>query len=167
MRDYSKAEGAVVLREMADAAALELVERGLLCDGVSLYVGFSGCDGAAVPERARRGRRGAGIGHGRRIEPTRQPSTVCGELMALYDECVEEGAAVRRFSVGLSTVESGRAEQLSLFGDGRQEERERHLAEATLEVHGRFGKNALFRGTSLKEAAAGRERNRQIGGHRA
>lgn len=167
MRDYSKAEGTVVVREMADAAVLELVEKGLLCDGVSLYVGFSGRDGAAVPERARRGRRGSGVGHGRRLEPTRQPSVVVGMLMRLYDECVPEGAAVRRFSVGLATVEPGGAEQLSLFGDGGQEERERHLAEATLEVHGRFGKNALLKGTSLKGAATGRERNRQIGGHRA
>lgn len=167
MRDYGKAEAAVVLREMADAAALELVEKGLLCDGASLYVGFSGRDGAALSERARRGRRSGGIGHGRRMEPTRQPSVVRDALLGLYDECVPEDAAVRRLSVGLSIVETGRAEQLSLFGDRAQEEKERHLAEATLEVHGRFGKNSLIKGTSLRDGATGRERNRQIGGHRA
>ena len=69
-------------------------------------------------------------------------------------------------------------EQLDMFTDyealARQraaEERaiarERQGQQAVLDIRRRFGKNAILKGTSLMEGATGRERNRQIGGHRA
>ena len=54
-----------------------------------------------------------------------------------------------------------------LFADAEAEAEERRLQQAVLAVKGRFGKNALLRGTSLKEKATARERNEQIGGHHA
>ena len=46
-------------------------------------------------------------------------------------------------------------------------EREKRLQEAVLEMKQKFGKNAVLKGMSLEEGATARERNRQIGGHRA
>ena len=68
--------------------------------------------------------------------------------------------------------------QLDLFTDyaaeeakqaeaDRQRARERKLQEATLAIKKKFGKNALLRGRSLLDGATGRDRNEQIGGHRA
>ena len=68
--------------------------------------------------------------------------------------------------------------QLSLFTDYAAEEakqaeestrreRERKLQEATLAIKKKFGKNALLKGRSLLEGATGKDRNEQIGGHRA
>ena len=56
---------------------------------------------------------------------------------------------------------------MDLFADAEAEAEERRLQQAVLAVKGRFGKNALLRGTSLKEKATARERNEQIGGHHA
>ena len=47
------------------------------------------------------------------------------------------------------------------------ESKERRRQEAIIAVHEKFGKNAMLKGTSLQEKATARERNNQIGGHRA
>ena len=46
-------------------------------------------------------------------------------------------------------------------------ERERRRQEAILRIRDRFGKNAILRGMNLEEGATARDRNQQIGGHRA
>ena len=65
-------------------------------------------------------------------------------------------------------------EQLDLFTDYEQKEKdekslvkERKLQEALLAIRGKYGKNAVLKGINLEEGATGRERNRQIGGHKA
>ena len=46
-------------------------------------------------------------------------------------------------------------------------EKERKLQEAMLDFRKRFGKNAVLKGMNLEEGATARERNTQIGGHKA
>lgn len=43
----------------------------------------------------------------------------------------------------------------------------KHLQEAVLQVKKRYGKNAIMRGSNLLECSTYRERNNQVGGHRA
>ena len=45
--------------------------------------------------------------------------------------------------------------------------REKKLQETTLAIKKKFGKNAILKGMSLEEGATARERNAQIGGHKA
>ena len=47
------------------------------------------------------------------------------------------------------------------------DEKERRLQEATLKMQAKYGKNAVLRGVSYREGATGRDRNKQIGGHRS
>jgi DNA polymerase V len=69
-------------------------------------------------------------------------------------------------------------QQLDLFIDyeaqekQRQEEqakldKERRMQEAQLKIKKRFGKNAILRGLNFEEGATAKERNKQIGGHKA
>ena len=69
-------------------------------------------------------------------------------------------------------------EQLDLFTDYAALERERQAErealdrkkrrqKAMLEIKKKYGKNAIFKGMNLEEGATARDRNRQIGGHRA
>ena len=69
-------------------------------------------------------------------------------------------------------------EQMSLFeslggADTKKEkdeqalEKEKKLQQAMLDIKKKFGKNAVLKGVSLEEGATARERNRQIGGHKA
>ena len=46
-------------------------------------------------------------------------------------------------------------------------ERERRRQEAILRIRDKFGKNAILRGMNLEDGATARDRNQQIGGHRA
>ena len=69
-------------------------------------------------------------------------------------------------------------QQLDLFTDyeaedaRKQEEqkelaKERKMQQAMLSIRGKFGKNAILRGMNLEEGATTRDRNEQIGGHKA
>ena len=88
-------------------------------------------------------------------------------FLALYDETTRDDGPVRRINVGFGGVVPEEFATLDLFTDQAAEAGERRLQEAVLAVKGKFGKNALLRGTSLKQKATARERNEQIGGHHA
>jgi DNA polymerase V len=57
--------------------------------------------------------------------------------------------------------------QLDLFTDIEQEEQEKSLQRALLEIQDKYGKNAILKGTNYLEGATTRERNSQIGGHKS
>ena len=62
-------------------------------------------------------------------------------------------------------------QQLSLFEESEQEQldlqRERNAQEAILSIRRKYGKNAILKGMNFKEGATTRDRNGQIGGHKA
>ena len=69
-------------------------------------------------------------------------------------------------------------QQLDLFTDYEAEaarkveedaqlNKERKMQQAMLSIRGKFGKNAILRGMNLEEGATTRDRNEQIGGHKA
>ena len=75
-------------------------------------------------------------------------------------------------------IKSEPPQQLDLFTDydevnrQRQEEeaerkKERRLQETQIAIKKRFGKNAILKGLNFDEGATAKERNRQIGGHKA
>ena len=108
-------------------------------------------------------------------------------MMALCDRILDPGLRVRRMYVVAnhirSEAEAARAEedagvQLDMFTDyealaqerAREEaarEKERRQQEAVLSIKEKWGKNAILRGMNLEEGATARDRNRQVGGHRA
>lgn len=61
-RDYTHDEAHLVLREMVDASALELVERGEVCDHISLYVGYARADLVGAGSGGAHGGDGSGDG---------------------------------------------------------------------------------------------------------
>ena len=116
--------------------------------------------------------------------------------MELYDRIVDPRLLVRRVNIAAVNlvdednipVEKKKgviAEQISLFDDSAfdtdeekvsrekqeaeaaAEARELKLQKATLAIQGKYGKNALLKGTNFLEGATSRERNEQIGGHRS
>lgn len=106
-------------------------------------------------------------------------------MMQLYDRIIDPNLMVRRINICACNLiyennipEDDGPVQLELFVDyeeverqkaekKRKEERERALQRATLQLQGRFGKNAVLRGMNLMEGGTTIERNGQIGGHRA
>lgn len=160
MRDYSKAEARIVLREMALTAVLDLRSRALSCGTVSLWVGYA----RALPV----GNKLAAGANGRTKLPTRTSisSDILPALLALFDQRVSADAAIRRISLSLDSVAPAQGDQPSLFAP-KDEERQRAIEEAMVAVRSKFGKNSLLTGTSLYDCSTMQERNQQIGGHRA
>ena len=46
-------------------------------------------------------------------------------------------------------------------------EKEKRIAHAILDIKKKFGKNTILKGYNLEEGATTKERNKQIGGHKA
>ena len=103
----------------------------------------------------------------------------------LFERIVNKDLLIRRLNLTVNHVVSEESvtrdavpEQLDLFTDyealeqKRQKEKaaldkERRMQEAQLKIKQRFGKNAILRGLNFDEGATARERNKQIGGHKA
>ena len=77
-----------------------------------------------------------------------------------------------------SVVLSSDYQQLDLFSDFSEQEkkqeqddekleRERRMQKTMLNIKKRYGKNAILKGMKLQEGATAKERNSQIGGHKA
>lgn len=161
MRDYSFSEARTVLREMADASCLDLCSKGLSCGNVSVHVGY------AQPHLTESGRWGMGSGGSTKLsERTDSSHRIVKIALELFDKHTLNSEPIRRLTVALGALQPTKYDQPSLFSS-EDDGKEADLAKASIAVRDRFGKNALLRGTSLKQGATMRERNNQIGGHRA
>lgn len=171
---YDFQKGRIVVKEMTDLMVLELVEKGMVTDSITLTIGYDRGNvdegdykgeitydryGRAVPKSA----------HGTANLGTTTSSTkkIMAAMMELYDKIVAKELLIRRVTVSANNLVEERYEQFDLFTDPAQQEKERKLQEAMLNIKKKFGKNAILKGISLEEGATTRERNNQIGGHRA
>ena len=169
---------------MVDQLVLDLVEKRLVAESISLHVGYArdheagGARAVDEPKayfdgghgrRPASGRRGGSHTGGTRRQPDRTNlySKLMPRFLDLFDETTRKDAPIRRINVGVGGVVPEEFATMDLFSDAEAEAEEHRLQQAVLAVKGRFGKNALLRGTSLKEKATARERNEQIGGHHA
>ena len=175
---YSFAKARVVVLEMAQQLALDLVEKHLVTDQIVLSVGY---DTSSLAETEFRGevsrdwygRNVPKPAHGSINLPRQTSSTrlITEAVTELFDRIVAPDLLVRRMYVVASRVvdESKMSGvQLDLFEEPHEDEgRERSRQEAILEIRRKFGKNAILTGTNFDEGATGRDRNKQIGGHKA
>ena len=172
--DYTYDEALIVFKEMVDASVLDLVDKQLVCERISLYVGYARDRSAAAVGTlvmGEHGTRRVGAAHphasaSRKLpERTNSLRVLMGRFETLWEETVDRSRPIRRVNVGLEGLMPEEFATFDLFADRAADERERRLQKTVLAVKGKFGKNALLRGTSLAEKATGRERNEQVGGH--
>lgn len=187
---YSRSKARLIVKEMTDQLVLDLVEKGLAADQVTLTVGY---DGASVPDdyrgilqKDRYGKKIPKQAHGsRKLEYTTASfQEILKAVLELFDQITDEKLMVRRMYVvanhviPAAEVPEERPVQLNLFEDAAvtqqaQEhrkmalEREQRLQKTLLAIKGRYGKNAILKGMNFQDGATARERNGQVGGHRA
>lgn len=186
-RAYESAEALLVLREMADALALELVSKELVTDQIVLTVGYDidnlkqGSSYRGVVKIDRYGRRVPQHAHGSfNLGSFSSSSKLLVQAAAdLYERITDSNLLVRRLTLAANHVLPAQAaakkqeRELSLFDFGNEAvqqaagQRENRLQQAQLEIKRRFGKNAVLKGMSLLNGATAKERNEQIGGHKA
>lgn len=175
--DYTLEETRMVMHEMLDASVLELVQKGLVAESISLSIGYA-CPkiGANIedldaynsftPPTHRRFY--AHTGGTRKIGRRTNSARVLKEhFEALFNETTNNALPIRRISIGFGGLLPEKYATTTLFDDIEAESKERRRQEAIIAVREKFGKNAMLKGTSLQEKATARERNNQIGGHRA
>ena len=171
--DYTAKEARVVLKEMVDESVLDLVAKHMVCEHVSLYVGYAREKGASWDlvtgehgTRPANPRSGPHANASRKLpERTNSRKKLLAYTEALFDEIVDPARPIRRINVGFGLLVPEEFATTDLFTDVAAEKREHKLQEAVLAVKGRFGKNALIKGMSLTDKATARERNELVGGH--
>lgn len=192
---YHFTKGRLIVREMTDMLALDLVEKRLVTDQLVLTVGYDIENLSDEKIRAnyrgkvttdRYGRKVPEHAHGTANidRPTSSSRLLTDAVLELYDRIVNKELYIRRVNVTANRVvdenfQAGQEtyEQLELFADNHAQQekekeqtgliKERKLQEAMLAVKKRYGKNAILKGTSLEEGATARDRNGRIGGHKA
>lgn len=192
--DFEKAK--LIAREMTDLLVLDLVEKHLVTDQIVLTIGYD-IENLTNPEISRLykgpvtadayGRKVPKHAHGTANIGRQTSSTklIIDAVSELYDRIVDKNLLVRRVTVVANHLvdeqniqKENPFVQLDLFTDystlqeqQKQEEenleREKRMQKAVLSIKKKYGKNAILKGMNLEEGATSKERNDQIGGHRA
>ena len=197
MEPYTFEKARNVVMEMADAVSLELVSKRLVADQLVLTVSYDRENltrpeiaaqyhgeivtdhyGRPVPKHA----------HGTANLGAHSSSSkkIIEAVVSLYDRIVDRHLLIRRLNISTNHVvyeelpglapsrQEKKPEQLDLFADydgqvaeEARRKKERRMQEAVINIKQRFGKNAILRGTSYAEGATAKQRNNQIGGHKA
>ena len=194
---YTFKKARVVIREMAEGMALDLVSKRLVTDQLVLTVGYD-AECLTRPEIREKYHGEITTNHyGKPVpkhahgtfnfeRPTSSSRLIMDGATELFDRCVNPDLLIRRLNLTTNHVVSEASvsaqdcapQQLDLFTDyealekQRQAEqakldKERRMQEAQLKIKKRFGKNAILRGLNFEEGATAKERNKQIGGHKA
>lgn len=154
--DYNFEDGKLIVKEMADLLCLELVDKGLVTNSITLHVGYSN----------RFGKKSA---HGTTSMTitTSSATQIISYTLKLYEEIVDRYTPIRRVNVSFNHITDELCQQYDLFTDPAELEREHQLQKAMLDIKGKFGKNAILKGMNLQKNATTIERNQQIGGHKS
>ena len=192
---YPVKKARVVMLEMADAMSLKLVDKRLVTDQIVLNVGYDAenmtnpairdkYDGPVAMDHYGRTVPKGAHGGARFDNPTSSSRQILEHTAQLFDRIINPDLLVRYLNITVNNVvreefaEKREETQLDLFTDYEAAERkkkeedaalekERRLQEAQLAIKKRFGRNAILKGLNFEEGATARERNRQIGGHKA
>lgn len=193
---YTFEQARVVVREMTDALALELVDKGMVTSQIVLTIGYDienlAADGGSrrykgAVTKDRYGRKIPEHAHGTENIDRKTSSAVLmlQAVTRLYDRIADPALLIRRINVTANRIvdeksasSEQRFRQLDLFtdyGDLKHEkereeeqlEREKRMQKAMLDIKKKYGKNAILKGMNYQEGATARERNEQIGGHKA
>ena len=194
---YEAEKAKLALREMADMLSLDLVEKGLVTDQLVVTIGYDIENLTDPQRRKKYhgdiikdhyGRQIPKHAHGTiNLEGyTSSTKKIVGAAAELYDRIADKNLLVRRLNIVANHVLPESAapkknegfQQLDLFTDyaalqAEQEQeraaldREKKMQQAMLTIKKKFGKNAILKGMNLEEGATAKDRNKQIGGHKA
>jgi DNA polymerase V len=156
MSDYSYDKALVVAKEMMDVMCLDMVDKGLVAKSFTLVVGYA----KSAPLPGTKGTFSLDT-------ETNSDGVLIPALASLFSQVVNPSYEVRRMYVVANGVIPEEYMQYSFFMPAENLERDRKVQEAVLEIKNKFGKNAILKGLNFQEGATARERNNQIGGHKA
>lgn len=193
---YPNDKARIVVQEMTDHLALDLVDKGLVTDQIVLHVGYD-ISNLKNPEIRKKykgeiktdsyGRQVPKHAHGTANlgRMTSSAKHIIKEVTELFDKIVNPDLFVRRVSLSANHITDEKSvenkpsyEQLDMFTDYDEkatldkeqalaDEKEKRLTHAMIDIKKKFGKNTILKGMNLQEGATAKDRNNQIGGHKA
>lgn len=193
---YTARMAKLVVKEMTDLLVLDLVDKRLVTNQMVITLGYD-IENLTNPEirkdyhgeitTDRYGRQVPKHAHGTINLPEYTSSTkvIMAAVESLFDKIINWNLLVRRINIAATNVisereipESSSFEQLDLFTDyvaletqqqqeKKEFEKEKRIQHAVLDIQKKFGKNAILKGMNFEEGAMTKERNGQIGGHKA
>ena len=193
---YSFDKARLVVKEMTDALVLDLVDKKMVTDQIVLTIGYD-IENLKNKEISRQytgevtidayGRKVPKHAHGTTNIHKQTSSTmlIMNAVLDLYDRIVNKNLLVRKINIAANRLVDEEIitkkiihQQIDLFTDYtalekqkeqeyQEEAKEKKIQEAILYIKKKYGKNALLKGMNLEEGATGKERNNQIGGHKA
>ncbi len=196
LRPYEYEEVRIIVKEMTDQLVLDLVDKNLVTDQIVLTVGYDISNLSDLERRKQYKGEVKTDYYGRKIPKhahgtanldrlTSSTKLIMDAVMELFDNIVDAALLARRVSIvanhivdGDSVKDEVRHEQMDLFTDYEKKtketeeektmlEKEKKLQHALLDIKKKFGKNAVLKGMNLQKGATGKDRNNQIGGHKA
>lgn len=182
---YTCEKAKLIVREMADNLAMDLVEKGLVTDQLTLTIGYDR-ESLLNPNIAAQyygetamdhyGRKVPKHAHGTAnlLQLNSSAAMITEAVMELFDRIVHPALLVRRINLTAAHI-TGRENipafrQMDLFSEPMDEaalEREHRRQQALVRIRQKYGKNAILKGMNFEEGATTRDRNAQIGGHKA
>ena len=175
-RPYLYTEARVVFQEMLDMLCADLFTRNLNTPALTWWVSYDyksleinpayrgpvKLDFYGRPHPCHSG------GTVRLRGRTNALSVIMQSVLPSFDAKTDHTLLFRRIGICAEDVlVDNSVFQLDLFSDYDTLEKERRLETAMLDVRKKYGANVLLKGTNFREGATARERNTQIGGHRA
>ena len=173
---YTNEKARVIIFEMTDKLVLEMVRHGLAANSVTLEIGYDreSVDNNKYKGKTVRDRYGRVIpehAHGTvRFEShTSSSKEIIARTLELFDRITDRELTIRRMYVTANNVlrEDEIHSQMDFFTSYEDKTKEKNLQKAAIELKNKYGGNALLRGINFTEGATARERNSQIGGHKA
>lgn len=194
-RPFTSKQARVVVREMAEAMALNLFAKHKVVNQVVLTIGYDR-ESLTNPSVAQYYHGEIVKDHYGRLVPkqahkslkleqhTSSSSQLIDAVSQLFDSIINPRLLIRRLNVtvnnvvGEESLKTNTPQQLDLFVDYEKAERQKKLKQqqfdkeqriqkAQLMIKQRYGKNAILRGLNFADGATAIERNTQIGGHKA
>lgn len=193
---YSFEKARLVVKEMVDSLVLDLVDKKMVTDQITLTIGYD-LENLRDPNKRRLytgeitedfyGRKTPKHAHGtaRLSKMTSSLTKIDEAVMALYDRIVDRNLSIRRINLTANQLvdeikanQMESCEQMDLFTDYEQLqrlqneekeklEREKRVQKAILDIKKRYGKNSVLKGMDFEQDATAVDRNNQIGGHKA
>lgn len=187
---YNYENTKIIVKEMTELLALDLVEKGLVTNQIVLEVGYdvdnlknqaisSLYNGEITTDKY--GRKVPKHAHGTiNIDhQTASSKVLTGYIIKLYEQIVNKQLLVRRINITVNNVvnenmvKTSDYEQINLFVDyaevnekRKKEEAEKEIQKAMIGIKSKYGKNAILKGMNLQKEGTTIERNKQIGGHK-
>lgn len=151
--DYSFSDAFTILKEMVEQNVLELVEKDLVCDSVSLSIGYSDRTIKHTGASQKLG------------EFTNSHKKIFKHFKDIYFSTTLKDTGIRKITVGLNNTVLNTFLNYNFLDDYRELKKENILYKTVANIKGKYGKNALLKGVSYQKEGTARERNKLIGGH--